>query len=254
MPFWTLCRQQVGILYIILINLTPPALSKCDILSPVSYSAEQYCADLDDVAVLNVFEWECRYICIQKARCGGIKYSPLKGTCILLESCPLPGGSNSVLYTIISSTDECLEWLQSPEDRWVYTVYAGDKDHKRVVRINVAGQYLPGYGYSSGFCRATDGLNAILPRDPYPCEALRVKDGCTAAYVAYSAGEAVPPGAVVGGNRDDGRAMYVASFHNVWGTRNVLSGYYLEGATHGWFSLLNNTAAWKKDMQLLVVL
>ena len=114
MPFWTLCRQQVGILYIILINLTPPALSKCDILSPVSYSAEQYCADLDDVAVLNVFEWECRYICIQKARCGGIKYSPLKGTCILLESCPLPGGSNSVLYTIISSTDECLEWLQSP--------------------------------------------------------------------------------------------------------------------------------------------
>ena len=210
------------------------------------------------------------------------------------------------------------------EDRWVYTVYGGDKDHKRVVRINVAGQYLPGYGYSmmtssngnifrvtgplcgeftgpgefptqrpvtrsfdvffdrrlnkrlskqprgwwlemlscslwrqsnaSGFCRATDGLNAILPHDPYPCEALRVKDGCTAAYVAYSAGEAVPPGAVVGGNRDDGRAMYVASFHNVWGTRNVLSGYYLEGATHGWFSLLNNTAAWKKDMQLLVVL
>ena len=133
MAYWAFCRHQVGILYMIVVYLTPLALSECDILSPVSYSAEQYCADLDNVTILNVAQWECRYICIQKARCGGIKYSPLKGTCILLENCALTDESNPVIYTIISSTEgsECLEWLQFPEDRWVHTKYGGDINWKK---------------------------------------------------------------------------------------------------------------------------
>ena len=257
MAYWAFCRHQVGILYMIVVYLTPLALSECDILSPVSYSAEQYCANLDNVTILNVAQWECRYICIQKARCGGIKYSPLKGTCILLENCALTDESNPVIYTIISSTEgsECLEWLQFPEDRWVHTKYGGDINWKKVVRVNVDGRYYPGYGYTSGYCRATDGTKAIKPTDQYPCEGLRVKEGCTAAYVTYSAGEVIPPGAVVGGRLVDGRAMYVASFDNIWKPQAVLSGCYLEGSVHGWLLLGNYTVSRReKKMQLLVVL
>ena len=254
--FWIFCSQQVRILYIVLVNLTPLAFSKCDTLSQTSYSAEQYCADLDRVTAFNVSEWECKYTCIQKAMCGGINYNPLNGTYILLENCPMPDDSHNVLYIIISSMEgnECLEWMQFPANRWVLTKYRGDISGKRVKRINVAGRYYPGYGYRWGHCRATDGSKAIKPADPYPCDGLRVKEGCTTAYVRYSAGEAIPPGAVVGGRLEDGRAMYVASFDNSWGPLDVLGGYYLEGAVHGWLSLVNNTVSRRQNMQLLVVL
>ena len=140
-------------------------------------------------------------------------------------------------------------------DRWVHTKYGGDISSKKVVRINIGGRYYPGYGYPPGLCRATDGSNAIHLDTQYPCEGLRVKDGCTAAYVTYSAGEAIPPGAVVGGNWEDGRAMYVASFHRSREPLAVFGGYYLEGAANGWFALVNNTVSRKrKKMQLLVVL
>ena len=70
------------------------------------------------------------------------------------------------------------------------------------------------------------------------------------------AGEAIPPGAVVGGYWEDTEAMYVASFHNVGrGHVKLGTGIILkELKENGWFSLFIDTVWWRKKIKLSIVL
>ena len=64
----------------------------------------------------------------------------------------------------------------------------------------------------------------------YPCERLRVKEGCTSFWIPYIARDPRPPRAVIAGHMVSGDRVYVTKFDYYHPPALSLSGHYVEGA------------------------
>ena len=68
----------------------------------------------------------------------------------------------------------------------------------------------------------------IESQDGYPCQYLRIRDGCTVMYIDYELGTTLPNKAVIGGYTADGIPVYIGL-----GTMNnnvQIPGYYTPGS------------------------
>ena len=65
-------------------------------------------------------------------------------------------------------------------------------------------------------CLSKDGEENFQAADGYPCQYMRVRDGCTVHFMGYEPGAPLPPNAVIGGYTVDGLPVYIG-FHTAPG-------------------------------------
>ena len=79
-------------------------------------------------------------------------------------------------------------------------------------------------------CYASKGGSQFNHKQGYPCQRLRIKEGCTIFWVPYIARDPIPPRAVTAGHMTNGDRVYVTKFDNNKVPVESLAGHYVEGA------------------------
>ena len=223
-----------------------------------------YCTHDDAIVLPFLLEHECTLACVQKARCVATNYNISDSTCSLLPSaCLQASNDSSMIYTIFtSSRDQCLGWHDySPgdpiDDRWLKTKVGGDAALRAVTRTADNGHLYPGnFLPNQKRCVCTDGVGYLNSDKGYPCQVLRLGEGCTAAYVPYTAGDVIPDGAVGIKSPEDGSSRYIAIIDNREPIgpvgHNFIGGYYMAGDAEAVYLFYG--IKYSSQMELVVVI
>ena len=124
--------------------------------------------------------------------------------------------------------EQCLEWIPK-EDRHPRGDRSVTEDNRRfVARMQKDDNDFVCYLASQHYeCYSSNNNGNIVSNDGYPCQYLRIRDGCTVMYVDYELGTSLPHTAVIGGYTADGIPVYIGlgTYNN-----NQLPGYYTPGS------------------------
>ena len=192
---------------------------------------------------------QCRYLCLQSVTCKAYNYNATMKTCTRFTSpCPKAFSDPDMAFMVLRETpvNQCYEWV----------LYTGDPVHERMIqtdndwlivsRLKVYGNDVVCYFTGvSNTCWATLVTTEYSTRQGHQCERLRVVEGCTITWVSYTAGEPLPPNAVIGGVLANGDVPYVVKFDCCVYSNIMINivGYYIEAL------LLQSVATQEHAMQ-----
>ena len=222
-----------------------------------------YCHDVNGSVSLIVPAHECTLLCIQRSKCIATNYNSSDGTCQLLPATCLQASEDpSMTHTIFSrvNSEQCLEWMDHYEwmpadERRVMTKVGGDGEQRVMARMIYGGEYYPSHYYPRyDKCFCTNGSLAIKSSRRVLCQILRMREGCTMAFMSYTAGDVLPVGALAVPNLLQHKSRYIAAIempsNNVLG--RVVAGWYTIGADHAMYA--HNGIKTSTEMKLMVVL
>ena len=198
----------------------------------------RYCPGVGTVTP-DLLPHQCRYLCLQSVTCKAYNYNATIKTCTRFTSpCPKAFSDPDMAFMVVRETpvNQCYEWvLYSPGDPVDERMIQTDTYWHIMSRLKVYGNDVVCFFTSvSNTCWATLAGVEYSTRQGHQCERLRVVEGCTITWVSYTAGEPLPPNAVIGGVLANGDVPYVVKF-DCCIVRTILvniAGYYVEGATH----------------------
>ena len=98
-------------------------------------------------------------------------------------------------------------------------------------------------------CYSRDDEGFFKNTDGYPCQYLRIRDGCTVIFVEYELGTPVPPSALVGGYSAEGLPVYIGRGFMTDSSYSRY-GYYIPGSN----SLVDRKHNFTENVGLLVSL
>ena len=233
------------------------AVNRCEFYNLAMPYKGRYCTG-DGTVTLKLLPHECRYMCLQSPTYRAYNYNVTAETCTRFTSpCPQAFSDPVMEFVVFRETpvSQWYEWVMySPGDPLGERMIATDSPWCVVSRLQVNGNDVVSYFVTdSDHCWGTFGETEYSTQQGYRCERLRVVEGCTIFCVPYTAGNPLPPRAVIGGVMANGDVPYVVKFdciHN--GKVESISGYYIEGATHaisGYYSTRYST-----NMTMMVVL
>ena len=193
-----------------------------------------YCpVDTKTVQISHVSRHLCTHYCVTVLQCPVFSYYETKGMCMLQrEIClEMVQGTGQVFSSIIvygSTKQECITWLPYPgsvPDQERLVVMANGN---QVVRFRHNNEILPGKATASkvktvSFVNVPTKIDANLNPS---VEYLVVSDTCSITWVPYVAGNPMPSRAVVGGQKVNGKPLFVAA---LWVTMNDMKKKYLYG-------------------------
>ena len=259
-------------------SMTVPSMRSCLVLATVflspSFSLEcniqgrrrttgLYCQAVNGSVFLIVPAHECTLLCIQRNRCIATNYNSSDGTCQLLPAtCPQASEDPNMTYTIFSriGSEQCLEWLDHyqgmpAEERRVMTKIGGDSKQRVMARMIYDGEYYPSHYYPLyDKCFCTNGSLSLQSSRRVLCQLLRMREGCTMAFMSYTAGDVLPVGAVAITTLLEHESRYIVAIempsNNVLG--RALAGCYTRGADHAVFA--DNGIKTSTEMKLMIVL
>ena len=221
-------HTKVFIISTTLVFATNPC--SCEAKTCAQYSSMPYpgiyCPG-DGIVTRHPLRHHCRYMCIQLNDCKAYNYNATDGTCLGFTSPCAEALDDPIMEYMVfreKPADQCYEWVQ---------YNSGDAIDQRIIyiranmvmsRIQRAGQENVGYLVESHRnCYAVWLGSEFDSRSGYPCQLLRIKEGCTIFWVPYIARDPIPPRAVVAGQTANGDRVFVTKF-------NFRSGHYVEGA------------------------
>ena len=183
---------------------------------------------------------QCKYLCIQSANCVAFNHNTAHNKCTFLDKpCPLANGVPGMEYFVFTAkpSHQCFQWLPyTPGDALDDRMIEIQIGALMVSRIKYNGNYIIGYQYipqQQCFTYTTVDNQIVSSSSSAPCERLRIADDCTAFWVSYMAGDALPAREVTGGRMASGEVGYVVKFDILYNSETVtISGYYTEGASH----------------------
>ena len=151
------------------------------------------------------------------------------------------------------TVDQCYEWVPfSPGDATDQRMIFTEVTIFVIARMQIDGNDILGrFPVNGGICYAHRGTTEVKSSGgEYPCQRLRIMEGCTIFWVPYTARDLIPLRAVVVGHMSDGNTVYVTKFKY---NSISLPGHYEEGAAHTvtTFSYGFRTSA---TMEMMVVL
>ena len=255
-------QNRKGCLVFVILFLSPTPYLTCDILPTVRIFGH-YCPNFDKLESWNLPPPECTLLCMQRIGCIAANYNSSDGTCQLLPAtCPQASDDPAMTYTIYTRIDleQCLEWIDHsrgiPVDaRWVMTKIGGDEEKRRFARMIYDGDYYPSHytpRYDECFC--TDGTQPIRSGHGHPCQLLRIKEGCTMAFIWYRAGDALPVGATAVTNLAQLEIRYIAAIESSTGEFDGqgLSGMYTKEA--GCAIYYDHGIKYSTNMKLMIII
>ena len=246
----------------VILFLLPAPYLMCDILSTTNVSGH-HCDNSDRFASPSISAPECTLSCMTKPKCIATNYNSSDGTCQLLPATCVQASDDPVMtYTIYASVyrEQCLEWvdhypLMPVDARSVMTKVGGDEGKRVFARMRYEGEYYPShYTPKHGHCFATNGLVTVRSDNGHPCQLLRMKEGCTMAFVSYTAGDALPVGAIAVPNIARSEILYNAAVDMSTDGNDgpVVAGFYTEGAAHA--TCLDNGIKYSTKMRLIIII
>ena len=185
----------------------------------------RYCPT-EGTIIPNVPWLQCKLFCLQKSSCVAVNYDFTANLCIYFTTtCPLAISHPDMAFVLFTGRqiEQCLEWIPNEDgnptedrsvrvgnNRYVARLQKDGSDfvgHLRADKNDCFSLHYVGFKYSDG----------------YPCQYLRIRDGCTVYFVNYEPGTPLPPNALIGGYTAEGLLIYI-------GKKGVISGYYIPGS------------------------
>ena len=231
----------------------PVTWSRCSNISATPRILGQYCKDVDAFALLFLLEHECTLTCAHKSTCAATNYNTVDNTCSMLPvTCSQTVIDPLMVYTVFTiDRGECLKLQNYSSSTVLGGRMAMTTDHENFLCLSAdSGNIYPGYIMpSQRRCLATDGVNRFFCASGYPCQVLRVREGCTVAFVSYTAGDVLPHGAFAIKNPADGQLRYIAVLKTSF---YFTAGYYTVGAPGAMF--VHYGLRSKSTMEIMVVI
>ena len=250
-----------GLTILTIFSLFQPIGTSCNSLFNAKDITGIYCDDIG-IDYFSMSFHDCKYICIHKAICTAINYDIEHCTCILLPvPCPQAITDQNMKYAIFSDPDQehCIEWVNYTgsvvhDERWALTRVGGDSSNRVLARMLYNGTHYPGHmSPIKNKCYATNGNATFESGEGHPCQVLRVREGCTTIFIAYTTGRNLPSNVVIGGSMPDGRNSYISVFQPPGRSHRMMGGFYTAEDAQGVYSD-GSDIHMVPDMELLVVI
>ena len=231
----------------------PLTWSSC---SWISATPKHTCTSVDAIVMTFPLKHECTLTCAQKSTCAATNYNTSDNTCSLLPAtCPVARNDPVMVYTIFNTNrDHCVEWQayiagMAEDKRWATTKY--DNGFRVVARLAVNGDLNPGYlAQPNQRCFSAASNQEISTVTG--CQLLRVREGCTLAYVPYTAGDTISNDAVAIEGTADGTMRHIAVIEDPRKPGKAVTGYYIAGDAG---AIYGHYGAWyTSQMQFVLVL
>ena len=165
----------------------------------------------------------CKTECIERRNCLFVNYNKAEGRCSLCQSSciRLEADAQSDMAFFGSKSELCLRWIPNVIDRNGMLACGDDTCSSHVGRALKDSHLLPGDVFTGILHTVLNGIKYKVP----PMGHLDVMYGCQVIWVPFTAGDALPHQAVVGGylSSEDGIPLYIVkgAFGN-----DYSNGYY----------------------------
>ena len=233
------CKMQnlhtvVSMALLVAVAIANVKAENCEMYSLSMPYNGRYCTGVGTVT-RKLLPHQCRFMCLQSAICKAYNYNTTSETCTRFTSpCPQAIGDPVMEFVVFRETfaKQCYEWVPySPGDTLDERMISTDTSVIIVARLEVDGNHLVCYFFYDSACYCSLGPTQYSNTQGYPCDRLRVVEGCTVFWVPYTAGEPIPTQAVIGGSMANGDVAYVIKFGHLHTDGQVwdIAGYYVEG-------------------------
>ena len=175
------------------------------------------CAWDNRVNFTNVAEHECVLRCMFDKSCTAVNYDVQDRVCMCVEvPCPVLEIQQYIHYQILAPPplDGCVHWVATNDRNYPRMVKYNSSPNGYnligIVRLRRAGKLLPAVWSQRNEKAVTVQNNTKFMSKAI--EVLVAKESCSLRWVNYdaSSGNALPPGAILGGHLADGTPLYVA--------------------------------------------
>ena len=212
----------------LLCNTSNCASNNCKSLDFVISFRGRYCP-MEGRIIANISWHQCKLSCLQTARCEAANYNLSFNICSYVST-PCAKAISHPGMAYISFTgkqpQQCIEWIPkvnvNPMDDRLVT----EDKTRYIIRMQKNGNDYIGHllvGYYR--CISADDQGSFKsPPGSYPCQYLRIQEGCTVLYVTYELGTRLPPNTLIGGYTAEGVPLYIGR-----PVGDSVSGYYIQG-------------------------
>ena len=238
---------------ILLLPNTSDCSFGCTSMEFVSPFRGRYCPT--EGRVIADLSWhQCKLFCLQTARCEAINHNFSFNICTHITApCPEAISHLEMAYILFTGRQphQCIEWIPQDNaypvgDRLMAASVRRSTIRRYTIRMQKNGSDYIGHlraGYDS--CLARDDQGAFRSDSGYPCQYLRISEGCTVFYVAYKLGSPLPLNAVIGGYTAEGASLYIGR-----PSGSTITGYYIQGTN----ILINEKGIYIENVEILVSL
>ena len=171
----------------------------------------QYCPT-EDIIITKLTWHQCKLFCLETPNCQSVNYNFTDRICTYFAvTCPKAishSGMASVLFTGKLSV-QYIERISFEDGDPKRDDRSVTEDNLRfAARMQKNGNDLVAFQVHST-CYARDEEGVFMSSHGYPCQYLRIRDGCTVYYIKFELGAPLPPNALVGEYTAGGLPVYI---------------------------------------------
>ena len=154
----------------------------------------------------------CELFCLETPNCQSVNYNLTDSICTYFTAtCPRAMSHPGMAFVVFTGRQsaECIEWIPKRnghpkgDDRSMT-----EDNHRFAARMQKKGNDILGYQLHE-ICYSRDEEGKLKSTHGYPCQYLRIRDGCTVFYMKYELGTPLPPNAMIGGYTAGGLPVYI---------------------------------------------
>ena len=240
-------RTQLVILaFSLLCNTSRCWHSECRTHDVIHPFLGHYCP-ADGIITTNLSWHQCKLFCLYTSSCQAVNYNFTDNLCThYTATCPKATSSSDMAFALLTGIrqEQCIEWIPKENGHPERDRYVTEDNERYAIRMQKDGADYIGH-LIINTCYSRDGEGSFMDRGGYPCQYLRIRDGCTVVFVNYEIGAPVPPSGLIGGYTAEGIPVYIGLEH-----RNPRYGYHIAGSN----SLVNADKFITGNVRLLVAL
>ena len=193
----------------------------------VTTFSSRYCA-AEGVILPNQSWRQCKLFCLQTVSCEAVNYNVTGNLCAKLPAtCTKANNHPGMVFALFTgrTPEQCLEWIPTQDSNLVGDRSVTEENTRFVARMQKDANDFVGYlGMVHYECYSSDDNGKIKSSMGFPCQYLRISNGCTVMFMDYEIGAPLPHMALIGGYTADRRPVYIG----LW--LSIYPGYYIPGS------------------------
>ena len=186
----------------------------------------RYCPT-EGVIIPNLSWQQCKLVCLQSSNCQSVNYNVTDNICTYFTTtCPKAISHPWMAFVLFTGkqSSQCIEWIPKKKGHPKKDDRSVSIDNRRyAARMQkdrndiVAHQLGPA-------CYSRDEEGPFKSTQGYPCQYLRIRNGCTVYYMKYELGTPLPPNSLIGGYTAGGLPVYIAIKGGSTGPKSYIPG------------------------------
>ena len=172
----------------------------------------RYCPT-DGIIIPNLQWHQCKLFCLETSNCQSINYNFTDNICTyFITTCPKAISNPGMAFVLFTGKqfEQCIEWIPKKDGHPKRDDRSVTIDNLRfAARMQKDGNDLVGHQLHS-ICYSRDEAGKFESSYGYPCQYLRIRDGCTVYLMNYELGNPLPSNSLIGGYTSGGLPVYIA--------------------------------------------